>query len=569
MNEKFKTSTNTFFKDLKIDDDGIFSKKLKKFLTPEECAKDLRKFYIDNDIEMSTAECVNIIKNYNTHVNTLPKTSKERTEDKQAANDECVKYLFDNLDKIPLRFYWKGINELIALYIEDFENKIVKSPSILGSERTGFAQAFWAEPIINKFIVKVYEHLEEKELVLSGLEIASIIVDICVYNVKANVLFKVDEKFFKVFSFNKEDWKCTYLDYDSIMKSDDKLPTWTKFFKNIGNEEAIQLLCAWIWGVFDERCIKSNRQALWLHGEGFDGKSTLGKTISRIISGKFEDTSTGSHQTDIGNLENQFWATSFYGKSFAILNEIDDPNLFKNKAYKSKLHSWVGHDSISIEGKGKTPFTAVLYARLMLHSNQAPIFNTYEINDITRVIPVKIQKSHFKGLDYIGTENNSDFEEKLFEERFSFLKFCKFCFDRKWSPAQNLFTMTKEYQNMFMPKSNTTTTIDELSQYIKKGQKLYKKADVTLFIKFIAEKYYGMKSISPRDIGGVYNRSELETIRKRSNGMQIECVYVELSQDLIKEYENASKINQKIQPIDSNEELDTSKEKNTFIEGLT
>jgi hypothetical protein len=188
-------------------------------------------------------------------------------------------------------------------------------------------------------------------------------------------------------------------------------------------------------------------------------------------------------------MNEKFWGSSIYGKSLTILAEVTDPNIISSKSLGGKFHSWFGGDPAPIEEKGKGQFSAVLSSRCMLHANISPVFDGHT-NQITRLIPVQVKKSYFKGLHYNGKEfSNSDWEEQLFEQRYAFLKFAKKCFIEKYND-QNLFSISKEYQENYFNISEKAFDINLISQTLEVGEDVYKPQDVKNYIIFVAKNYF-------------------------------------------------------------------------------
>lgn len=418
----------------------------------------------------------------------------------KAIKDIIAKYS----NEIPLRIHRPiDTKEVVFLIIKDFENKLIQ-PILAGSDKISRPEYLKSNSIMNNFCIKLMKELLESDIVVDIGQILEAILHYCIESINSEN-FRIGK--FKTYSEKKDDWKISFIDQEKIDSASDEFNTWNSVKESIKDEEAWTLMCAWIYGIFDEMCVEHNRQALWLWGEGMDGKSVISSILTYIISGEFGD-SYGSSTIGSGQLDKEFWASSIYGKSLTILNEVTDPNLVSGK-FHDKMHAWLGHDLVPIELKNQNPFMAKLYSRCIITSNISPKFEKDHINNITRLIPVQFKKTAFKGLEYNGKDfKESTFAKDLYEERYSFLKFCKKCFKEKYSD-QHLFSISNDYQDNNFALTERSQNIQQIAKYINPGNDIYEPNLITKYLKFIAQEYFGMK-LSDRDLHNIHTNAGVQ-----------------------------------------------------------
>lgn len=431
-----------------------------------------------------------------------PDQKRQYLED---GNNYIQKKLSELHESIPFRFMKpKNSMDLIILIVTDFDNKIVL-PILAGHEKLGWVGYMDSDETFQKFVTELLiDIVDVNGWTVGRSELIEMIRYYCMESTKVES-FRITK--FETFSFNKDEWKVSYIDPKLIDSSDGNISAWEGFKKSINNQESWELFCAWIYGIFDPTCIKNNRQILWLFGEGFDGKSAITQVIQSIISGKLGDN-YGSITMGVDQMDAKFWGSDIYGKALTTINEVTDPNIIHGSLH-SKIHAWTGHDSVSIEGKGKGIFSDILYSRCMMHANIEPTFDSGHINQITRCIPIEIKETFFKGLGNktkykFGTKS---WQETLFEQRFSFLKVAREYFYERYND-QHLFYMTDAHQESTMAKSDYTVILQEISSYITPGNNLWNPSDVMMFFKWLMSQKTTQK-ISSKGIKTIYTEAKI------------------------------------------------------------
>lgn len=186
---------------------------------------------------------------------------------------------------------------------------------------------------------------------------------------------------------------------------------------------------AWVYSIFVPN--NTGRQALWLHDNGYTGKTSVINAISQYL-GKDASGAISS-----GSMKTNFAFETIYGKRFVSYGDCNEPNLIKHP----KIHSILGNDIVIIDQKNMKPFPAKLHCRLIVASNLAPYININAHNERTRVLyipltqPTEDQLRKFCKLDQKGQvvryDNGSpvvvggNLQQELYSEMEAFLASCE------------------------------------------------------------------------------------------------------------------------------------------------
>lgn len=153
---------------------------------------------------------------------------------------------------------------------------------------------------------------------------------------------------------------------------------------------------AWVYSVFIPG--NTGRQALWLHDNGYTGKTSVINAIAKYLG---EDASGA---ISAGSLKSGFAYETIYGKRLITYGDCSEPNLIKT----SKVHSILGNDVVVINQKNMKPFPARLHCKLLIASNIAPYINNLANNERTRILyipllkPTEDQQKKYSKLDKDG-----------------------------------------------------------------------------------------------------------------------------------------------------------------------
>lgn len=172
-------------------------------------------------------------------------------------------------------------------------------------------------------------------------------------------------------------------------------PAWDEFLNRLDFPE---IFLAWIWTLFDP--INEGRQALWIQGNGHDGKSTIMRAIMRIYGEQYVASLTQ------GTIDSNFFFSQVYGKRFVVYGDCTSERIIS----MGKIQSLTGGDNIPVEFKGETPFNAKIYGRLMICSNGHPSIDFSKANEKSRILRIVVHKKA------VGYEGDPDWENKLVAE---------------------------------------------------------------------------------------------------------------------------------------------------------
>lgn len=167
-----------------------------------------------------------------------------------------------------------------------------------------------------------------------------------------------------------------FFDLNNMGNKDLATPNWDSWMTQFRPDQQ-QVLKAFFFSIFDAK--NTHRQSLYLQSKGHQGKTFAINSIIKYIG----RLNTGSISTD--NLNSQFWASSIYDKRLIIWDDIKNPNVLKYE----KIQKMLGQGLVSVEYKGKDPFTATINSKLLMSSNLAPNINVNAYEEKSRVIYIK------------------------------------------------------------------------------------------------------------------------------------------------------------------------------------
>lgn len=180
-------------------------------------------------------------------------------------------------------------------------------------------------------------------------------------------------------------------------------PTWDEFLARCTFAPTIR---AYIWSIFEPT--NFGRQALWLQGEGGDGKSTVLRVLARFMGADHTLT------IGLGTYDNDFFYGAAYGKRLALYPDCKNLSVLR----KEKIKSLLGRDIVQINNKYEKPFSAQVYSKLVIGSNWMPQINYNDDSERTRLLVAKVRT-------YGDEFGDPDFEDKLYSEMGAFLLTCK------------------------------------------------------------------------------------------------------------------------------------------------
>lgn len=185
----------------------------------------------------------------------------------------------------------------------------------------------------------------------------------------------------------------TFMRFDATRIKPGDTPTWDQFLSRLDFPE---IFMSWVYCLInpDNRI----RQVLWLHGAGFDGKSSAMKAIANYLGPE--------HYAAVQDgAENTNWFNELvHGKRFVFNADAQNMNILRN----SRVKAATGGDIVQVEGKGRTSFSAKINAMFAFCSNPMPQIDLFDTSLRTRFIKLEVAKLEDKP-DY-------KFEERLLAE---------------------------------------------------------------------------------------------------------------------------------------------------------
>lgn len=133
-------------------------------------------------------------------------------------------------------------------------------------------------------------------------------------------------------------------------------PLFDEFLSRTTNDHA---LMAWIGSIFDQDA--DTQQYVWIHGPGRNGKSTLGRFLSKCL-GMAATWQQVPHQQD------KFWTHGLLGKRLVVFGDCNHPSFVTSGLFKGIT----GGDGVRVEAKGGASVTMHLKAKVLFFSNRRP-----------------------------------------------------------------------------------------------------------------------------------------------------------------------------------------------------
>lgn len=143
----------------------------------------------------------------------------------------------------------------------------------------------------------------------------------------------------------------------------------------------------------------SGRQALWLHGEGYNGKTV----VIQVLTDHRQGVGVGS--LSVGSTANQFGYAQMVGNNLMTFGDCKDPRLLSG----TKIHSYLGGDVVPVEEKGQPVYFAKVQGKVIIASNVAPEINMSEENERTRIIYIPLHNPSKEVMQkFIKTDTNGE-----------------------------------------------------------------------------------------------------------------------------------------------------------------
>lgn len=180
-------------------------------------------------------------------------------------------------------------------------------------------------------------------------------------------------------------------------------PNWDSFLGRLDHAEVFK---AFVWSIFEPA--NKGRQALWLRGEGMDGKSSVINSLVSFI-GPQHVLSMSLH-----SLKNEFFTGMAYGKRLAVYMDCETLGLLRS----ARIKSLVAGDTVDINVKNEKQFSSRIYSKLIVASNFAPQINYNDFSERSRLLYLSIRS-------FGDRRGDPHFETNLGQEMGHFLWSCR------------------------------------------------------------------------------------------------------------------------------------------------
>lgn len=212
-------------------------------------------------------------------------------------------------------------------------------------------------------------------------------------------------------------------------------PTWDEWLDKLKNPESSRkVLMIWIGGVFSN--FKGCRQALWIQGEGGDGKSVICKAICEAL---------GTAGFALGSLKSDHALIGVEAARLILADDCQNPKLLLH----TKVKQLTGGASIKLNPKGQAEYTVTGDWRILINSNPLPEIDLDNMAQASRLILLQIDPvKNAKGVHVENKQLQGDgtFEDRIREEFPSFLHDCIELFERE------ILNHPKKIQNIPLPE---------------------------------------------------------------------------------------------------------------------
>lgn len=201
-----------------------------------------------------------------------------------------------------------------------------------------------------------------------------------------------------------------------------EFPAWNEFLSRLDYPE---IFAAWVWSIVEPS--NNVRQAMWLVGQGDDGKSVVQKALTTLLGNSYVKS---MQSRELGE---KFFLSGVYGKTLVNYADCDQIYLLSDP----KIKQITGGDSTSIEFKSKDSFTGDVYAKLFVTSNKNPKINPESRAQVTRLIRLDVKRP---------VQQTANFQSKLEAEIWYFLDYCKNCYLKYINEGNNKLNLPADLQ---------------------------------------------------------------------------------------------------------------------------
>jgi len=197
--------------------------------------------------------------------------------------------------------------------------------------------------------------------------------------------------------------------------------SWKNFMSQMDPEDA-ETFAAFVFSIFDEKSV--SKQLMYLWDEGNTGKSTVTNAMKKVLGSTVCTSISKTLST------NDFGSSNIYGKRLIVYPECKDPDVLKS----SVMHNITGGDDILINTKFQSMFSAKVYAKIIICSNDSPDVDVYQKNQKTRIIPLRLDSALCSSKEHYTSEGvfvgNPNFEKDLIKDFWAFVWYAFECYKK-------------------------------------------------------------------------------------------------------------------------------------------
>lgn len=188
------------------------------------------------------------------------------------------------------------------------------------------------------------------------------------------------------------------------------LSSWMEALERMHDKEGF---AAWVYGVYSGMYV--GRQALWLHGDGKDGKTAMLSVISEMFGESYTNISN-----NIVSNNSRFAYFDYVGKQLVGYADCNNTKIMLSEFMKGISSG----DPVTIEVKGGGFFTTKLHAHPWIGSNFTPhILDA--AHSLSRVFYIRINPS------IIDDRKRGNFVQEIRNQLPAFLHYAKQCWNER------------------------------------------------------------------------------------------------------------------------------------------
>ncbi len=171
-------------------------------------------------------------------------------------------------------------------------------------------------------------------------------------------------------------------------------------------------LAAFVGSIFCQESYMQQYLVIW--GDGNDGKGSLIRALEKILDKAF-------HADSFEYVAGRFWTSSFIGKRLIVFPDNNHQGAMQKGIWKQLT----GGDSVRVEFKNETTFTARLNAKYLISQNGAPVLKM-DRADQRRALVVHVESIKGK-IDPKVEQHLAEWDELKFMVEYSCWVYRKLC----------------------------------------------------------------------------------------------------------------------------------------------